>query len=313
MTSKWTLIAKTVEDHITLNKGEKKDTLITRISKAKNNWSNVAKIVNGHKIKNGTQNTVIRRLLDIKSGKITSLSQISGGGSSSNSGSSSSSSGSSDSSSSSGGGTDSSDNSSGGDGSSSSSGGSGTVKKVPITDPQKAMDFALREWNKIKRTSGHTLETQVFGNNNWKTGEWCKVYIPSLNEYIDMYITKVDHSNSSDSEWLTNITLMDYAPSLSEPEEEEEEEDDESTSGDGTTDGSTDSDGSSDGSSIWTEVAKILQENYESNDWDSFIRSVVDAKSWDEIKTKVVGHKQKNNKSYADVIQDLCKVKGISY
>ena len=309
MTSKWTLIAKTVEDHITLNKGEKKDTLIRRISKAKNNWSNVAKIVNGHKIKNGTQNTVIRRLLDIKTGKITSLSQISGSSDSSG-GSSSSSSGNSDSSSSNGGSTDS---SSGGDGSSSSDGGSGTVKKVPITDPQKAMDFALREWNKIKRTSGHTLETQVFGNNNWKTGEWCKVYIPSLNEYIDMYITKVDHSNSSDSEWLTNITLMDYASSLSEPEEEEEDED-ESTSSDGTTDdGSTSGDGGSNGSSIWTEVAKILQENYESNDWDSFIRSVVDAKSWDEIKTKVVGHKQKNSKSYADVIQDLCKVKGIGY
>ena len=67
------------------------------------------------------------------------------------------------------------------------------------------------------------LNAKCSAVKKWVVGEWCKIYLPTFNEYTDMYITKVDHSNDSGSEWLTSLTLMDYAPQLSEPEKTEEE------------------------------------------------------------------------------------------
>ena len=163
----------------------------------------------------------------------------------------------------------------------SSSSSSSTVKKIPITDPKKAMDFALREWNKIKRTSGHTLETQVFGSNHWQVGEWCKIYIPSMNEYIDMYITKIDNSSDSGSEWTTSITLSDY--------------------GDGT-------DESSD-SEIYTKVSTILHKYLESNDWNSYTNNVRKCTTRDCVKKLIVGHKKKEGvkDDYRVVITEICE------
>lgn len=195
---------------------------------------------------------------------------------------------------------------------SSSSSDSSTVKKIPITDPKKAMEFALREWNKIKRTSGHTLETQVFGSNHWQVGEWCKVYIPSMNEYIDMYITKIDNSSDSGSEWTTSLTLSDYAPSLSSVDESETEDE---TSEGGTGEGTDDEtgEGASSGSEDYKKVATILQKYLESNDWNSYINRVRACKKRDCVKNLIVGHKKKEGvKDYYNVIIDeICKALNI--
>ena len=186
----------------------------------------------------------------------------------------------------------------------SSSSSSSTVKKIPITDPKKAREFALREWNKIKRTSGHTLETQVFGSNHWQVGEWCKIYIPSMNEYIDMYITKIDNSSDSGSEWTTSITLSDYAPSLSSVDESETEE--ETSDGTGETGDGTDE--SSD-SEIYTKVSTILHKYLESNDWNSYTNSVRKCTTRDCVKKLIVGHKKKEGvkDDYRVVITEICE------
>ena len=186
----------------------------------------------------------------------------------------------------------------------SSSSSSSTVKKIPITDPKKAMEFALREWNKIKRTSGHTLETQVFGSNHWQVGEWCKIYIPSMNEYIDMYITKIDNSSDSGSEWTTSITLSDYAPSLSSVDESETEE--ETSDGTGETGDGTDE--SSD-SEIYTKVSTILHKYLESNDWNSYTNNVRKCTTRDCVKKLIVGHKKKEGvkDDYRVVITEICE------
>lgn len=297
MTKQWTLIGQTVTDHIKVPPTATHDNITRLLNNVNNDWSSIAKIVNKYEIKNGTHNSVIQRIRDIKSGKITDLSQITGGSTTSSS-SSSSSSGDSTS-------TSSSDNS-GGNASSS-------VKKVKITDPQEALDFALTEWNKIRRTSGHQLECQVFGSNHWKVGEWCKVYIPSINEYTDMYITKIDNSNDSGSEWLTNLTLMDYAPSLSEPEETEEEE---TTSDDASATSGGDASATGGGSSKWTEIVKVLEENYEkpSTGWDDIVRTIQGATTYDPtIRNAITSLKQKSSKSYVQVGHELCNIVGIGY
>lgn len=309
MTKKWTLISQTVTDHIKVPKTATNVNITRQLNNANNDWSSIAKIVNKYEIKNGTHNSVIQRIRDIKSGKITKLSEITG-------------------SSSSGGGSSSSDTGSGdgegetGDGSSSDGGSSGdtgplnsSVSKVPITDRDEAMDFALCEWNKIRRTSGHTLECQVFGSPYWKVGEWCKVYLPTFNEYTDMYITKVDNSNDSGSEWLTSLTLMDYAPQLSSVDESELEEDE---SGDGSDDGSTEdgTDGEEQGESEWTQIVKVLEENYEKpgGGWNDIIKGVRDAKTYDpDIRSLITPLKKKSSKSYVDVGHELCGIMGIGY
>ncbi len=292
---KWTLISQTVKDHIVVPPTATNVNITRNLNNANNDWNSIAKIINKYEIKNGTHNSVIQRIRDIKSGKITELSQITGNEDSS------------------------SDSSSGSSENSSGSTDSGplnsTVSKVKITDPQEAMEFALTEWNKIRRTSGHTLECQVFGSQYWQVGEWCKVYLPSLNEYIDMYITKIDNSNDSGSEWLTNITLSDYAPSISQLDEEDVEDETSNGEGDGTTDGSTES-STEQGGSKWTDIAKILQENYDkpSGGWDNVIRSVLNAEVYDpDIRSAITPLKQKTDKSYVQVGHELCKVMEIGF
>ena len=306
----WTLIGQTVTDHIVVPKTATHDNITRNLKNANNDWTSIAKIITKYKIKDAdkgtTHNHVIQRILDIKNGKITSLSQITGNKNSTNE---------------SDGNENENNNGEGSGESSSSSGDSGplnsTVSKIPITDRQEAMDFALTEWNKIRRTSGHSLECQVFGSNHWQVGEWCKVYIPSLNEYVDMYISKIDNSNDSGSEWLTSITLMDYAPSISQMDEEDlkkAEEEEEGSSGSATGDSSGAEGG--DAQSKWTEIAKILQDNYEkpSGGWNDIIQAVRDAKVYDpDIRNKITPLKPKTQKSYVQVGHELCDVVGISY
>ena len=55
-----------VKNHVTVSSG-KEDQYVDRLVKADNNWSAIAKIINGHKIfGNGTQDSVIRAILDAK-------------------------------------------------------------------------------------------------------------------------------------------------------------------------------------------------------------------------------------------------------
>jgi len=298
----WTLIGQTVTDHIVVPKTATHDNITRQLLKANSDWTSIAKIVTKYKIKNGTHNSVIQRILDIRTGKINSLSQITSTSKDSSSTSSTGNTGSSES----GGST--------GESSSSNQPLNSTVRHVKITDHDEAMDFAKTEWNKIRRTSGHTIECQVFGSEHWQVGEWCKIYIPSLNEYIDMYITKIDNSNDSGSEWLTNLTLMDYAPQLSEMEETEEETEEEST--DETGDGTSGSGGDSQEESKWTSVVKILEENYEkpSTGWDNIIRTVLGAKEYDPtIRNAITPLTRKSSKSYVQVGHELCKIVGITY
>lgn len=190
-----------------------------------------------------------------------------------------------------------------------------SISRVPITDRDEAMEFAKTEWNKIRRGSGHSLEVQVFGSNHWKVGEWCKVYLPTLNEYTDMYITKIDNSNDSGSEWLTSLTLMDYAPSLSEIDEESVKSQSEEE-GEGVENDDGESGASGGESSQWTEIVKILEANYEkpSGGWNSIIQAIRDAKKYEpDIKNQITPLKQKSGKSYVDVGHDLCDVVGITY
>ena len=119
------------------------------------------------------------------------------------------------------------------------------VVEIPIDNYEDALAFANCEWNKIKRDNGHTLECQTIGATKWRTGEWCKVYMPSFDIDDYMYITMTSQS-SEGGEWGTNLTLKDYPPGwgkedLTENTDSEEEEE-EDTNADGTstgTDGST--------------------------------------------------------------------------
>lgn len=308
MAKKWTLISQTVTDHIKVPKTATNVNITRLLNNAKADWTSIAKIVNKYEVKDKkkgtTHNSIIQRILDIKNGKITELSQITGKQESKSQTSASS-------------------TSSTETGTSSATskivGGGGlnsTVTKVPIKDGVEAMEFAKTEWNKIRRTSGHTLECQVFGSNYWKVGEWCKVYIPSLNEYVDMYVSKTDNSNDSGSEWLTSITLMDYAPQLSSVDESDLKSAE--TGGEAGADGEAGA-GSGNAPSKWTEIASILQTYYEkpSGGWDNLIRSVLKAKVYDpdirNLITPLTKKKGQELKSYVDVGHELCKVMEIVY
>ena len=314
-TKKWTLLSQTVKDHIVVPKTATNTNITRLLLNAKSDWTSVAKIINKYDIKDAkkgtTHNSVIQRVLDIKNGKITELSQITSTGSTDTGGNSST------------------GNTGTGSGSTDiqndeTSTGSGplnsTVSRVPITDPVEALEWAKTEWNKIRRTSGHELECQVFGSNEWQVGEWCKVYLPTLNEYTDMYITKVDHKNDSGSEWLTNITLSDYAPSLSSIDEDKIKE-----SGDGSEDSETgDGDGAAQGdgaseSSKWTAIAEILQKYYKkpSDGWNTRIQTIREAKKYDpDIRSVIVPLTKKDeykHKSHVDIGHEICKALDIQY
>lgn len=73
------------------------------------------------------------------------------------------------------------------------------------------------------------------------------------------------------------------------------------------------------GESEWTQIAKVLQTYYtckDSNEWNSFIRSVKNAKTGDEIGKLLTGHTKKKgqeDKSYIDVRHEIQKIKGMGY
>ena len=88
------------------------------------------------------------------------------------------------------------------------------IKEIPISDEGEAYLFGLKQVGLAQRLSGHQIECKVIGSKYWEVGEWAKVYLPSFNEENIMFISKVSHDSSADSEWLTNLTLVDYPPSL---------------------------------------------------------------------------------------------------
>ena len=88
------------------------------------------------------------------------------------------------------------------------------TEKVPITDKAEAYLFGLKTVGKARRKDGHKIEMKVIGSKYWEVGEWCHIYLPSFDEDVIMFISKVSHESSTDNEWLTNLTLVDYPPSL---------------------------------------------------------------------------------------------------
>jgi len=92
-----------------------------------------------------------------------------------------------------------------------------SVKKL-----EEAEEYFNREWNKIRRDDGRSVECKVQGNTHWKTGKWVRVYIPSF--YIDdyMYIIKCSHDEDGTGNWTTSLTLVDYPPSFGTFKDEEE-------------------------------------------------------------------------------------------
>jgi hypothetical protein len=113
----------------------------------------------------------------------------------------------------------------------------------PITNYTDALKFAKLEVNKSKRDNGHTLECKTIGSDKWKTGKWCLVQVPSFDISDYMYLTKVDHSQSADDEWVTGLTFQDYPPSFGSGESNKigENSDDTSTDSEGSGTESTDS------------------------------------------------------------------------
>jgi len=103
-----------------------------------------------------------------------------------------------------------------------------TVKT--LNDAKKALQ---REWNKIRRDDGRSVELKLTGNPNIKVGRWVRVYLPSY--FIDdyMYISKASHDEDA-SEWNTSITLVDYPPSFGAYVEETKETETEDTDIDST-------------------------------------------------------------------------------
>ena len=107
------------------------------------------------------------------------------------------------------------------------------TEEVPCETPEEVYAFANREWAKIKRNDGHTIECTVLGSETWKVGQWVYVNIPLFDEDDYMYITKVSQSDSDG--WSCTLTLADYPPGFGEytedssddSEEEEEETTDE--------------------------------------------------------------------------------------
>lgn len=101
---------------------------------------------------------------------------------------------------------------------------------VTVDDSIKTLDdakeFLLREWAKIKRDNGHTLECKVQGNSKWKNG-WCYVYLPSFNIQDYMYIEKISQDDNGD--WSCNLTLVDYPPGFGKPTNNDNDPEEESS------------------------------------------------------------------------------------
>ena len=127
-----------------------------------------------------------------------------------------------------------------------------TTQKIPITDKGEAYLFGLKTVGKARRKDGHKIECKVIGSKYWEIGEWCHIYLPSFNEDVIMFISKVSHESSSDNEWITNLTLVDYPPSLSTGQSNQSGTDtstDDESSTDTDDDNGTDTDSSTDDTS----------------------------------------------------------------
>lgn len=95
-----------------------------------------------------------------------------------------------------------------------------SIQATGVKSVKDAESFAKKEWAKIRRDNGHKLECKVLGNTKWKVGQWVRVYIPSFNIDDYMYLSKVSQDDN-EGDWVANLTLVDYPPSLGEPKEEE--------------------------------------------------------------------------------------------
>ena len=101
-----------------------------------------------------------------------------------------------------------------------------------VSNLNDAKEFLEREWAKIKRDNGHSLECTVRGDSKWKQGLWCRVYLPSFKLDDYMYITKVSEDDEK-GDWKVKLKLVDYPPGFGEPassNDGDESEDDEDNS-----------------------------------------------------------------------------------
>ena len=93
---------------------------------------------------------------------------------------------------------------------------------------EEALEFANTEWAKIRRNNGHQVELKVIGDYQLKPG-WIKIILYSYPTDMWMYIKSVSHEISESGEFNTNVTLVDYPPSLGEWNQTEEDETEEDT------------------------------------------------------------------------------------
>ena len=107
-----------------------------------------------------------------------------------------------------------------------------TYEEVPVDTYEEALTFAKTQWAKIRRDNGHEIELKVIGDVNYKPA-WVHVKLYSYPTDMWMYIKAGNHEISENGEFNTNLTLVDYPPSLGEFNEtdsdEESEEDEETT------------------------------------------------------------------------------------
>ncbi|MCR5026992.1 MAG: hypothetical protein K6A34_06095 [Methanobrevibacter sp.] len=106
-----------------------------------------------------------------------------------------------------------------------------SYEEVPVETYEEALEFANTEWAKIRRNNGHEIELKVIGDYTYKPG-WVKVILYSYPTDMFMYIKSSSHEISETGEFNTNVTLVDYPPSLgewnqTENDEEETSEDEE--------------------------------------------------------------------------------------
>ena len=98
-----------------------------------------------------------------------------------------------------------------------------TIDTSEVSDNSTALSIANTEWAKIKRNNGHSIECKSVGGTEWQVGQWVRVYLPSFEVDDYFYLSKV--SQNDDREWSSNLTFVDYPPSLGEPVKETESED----------------------------------------------------------------------------------------
>lgn len=104
-----------------------------------------------------------------------------------------------------------------------------SYEEVPVETYEEALEFANTEWAKIRRNNGHQVELKVIGDYKYKPG-WIKIILYSYPTDMFMYIKSVSNEISESGEFNTNITLVDYPPSLGEwnqTDDNEEESEDE--------------------------------------------------------------------------------------